>query len=190
MVTKMNSKKNKQTIDGHELRGELLDDGMCRCAICGRKAKMGSAIMPKNEVDHILILCKPCSNKEAARRNSVTEDEAAKSRERMFAVNHLMMDVFHKKYLDLAEKDAFDNLNEANDVMKEVMRWWNEELSIQDRYDFDDMSEKEIKDYFMNVEIDFSNVEKKYRYTGQKIERNDPCPCGSGKKYKKCCLAN
>ena len=21
-----------------------------------------------------------------------------------------------------------------------------------------------------------------------KINRNDPCPCGSGKKYKKCCL--
>ena len=24
--------------------------------------------------------------------------------------------------------------------------------------------------------------------TGVKIGRNDPCPCGSGKKYKKCCL--
>lgn len=24
--------------------------------------------------------------------------------------------------------------------------------------------------------------------TGEKIGRNDPCPCGSGKKYKKCCL--
>ena len=23
--------------------------------------------------------------------------------------------------------------------------------------------------------------------TGPKIGRNDPCPCGSGKKYKKCC---
>jgi SWIM/SEC-C metal-binding protein len=22
---------------------------------------------------------------------------------------------------------------------------------------------------------------------GNKIGRNDPCPCGSGKKYKKCC---
>jgi preprotein translocase subunit SecA len=22
---------------------------------------------------------------------------------------------------------------------------------------------------------------------GSKIGRNDPCPCGSGKKYKKCC---
>jgi len=26
------------------------------------------------------------------------------------------------------------------------------------------------------------------RHTGQKVGRNDPCPCGSGKKYKKCCL--
>ncbi|MBO6180730.1 SEC-C domain-containing protein [bacterium] len=24
----------------------------------------------------------------------------------------------------------------------------------------------------------------------QKIGRNDPCPCGSGKKFKKCCGAN
>jgi preprotein translocase subunit SecA len=23
----------------------------------------------------------------------------------------------------------------------------------------------------------------------KKVGRNDPCPCGSGKKYKKCCLA-
>jgi preprotein translocase subunit SecA len=23
--------------------------------------------------------------------------------------------------------------------------------------------------------------------TGEKVGRNDPCPCGSGKKYKKCC---
>ena len=25
---------------------------------------------------------------------------------------------------------------------------------------------------------------------GKKIGRNDPCPCGSGKKYKKCCGRN
>jgi preprotein translocase subunit SecA len=26
--------------------------------------------------------------------------------------------------------------------------------------------------------------------SGDKVGRNDPCPCGSGKKYKKCCGAN
>lgn len=26
--------------------------------------------------------------------------------------------------------------------------------------------------------------------TEPKIGRNEPCPCGSGKKYKKCCINN
>jgi len=26
------------------------------------------------------------------------------------------------------------------------------------------------------------------RVVGDKVGRNDPCPCGSGKKYKKCCM--
>ena len=29
-----------------------------------------------------------------------------------------------------------------------------------------------------------------YVRESEKIGRNDPCPCGSGEKYKKCCLAN
>lgn len=29
---------------------------------------------------------------------------------------------------------------------------------------------------------------KKQQATVQKVGRNDPCPCGSGKKYKKCCM--
>jgi hypothetical protein len=28
------------------------------------------------------------------------------------------------------------------------------------------------------------------RSMNKKLGRNDPCPCGSGKKYKKCCLGN
>ncbi|MCL2493664.1 MAG: SEC-C metal-binding domain-containing protein [Clostridiales bacterium] len=28
------------------------------------------------------------------------------------------------------------------------------------------------------------------RRSGAKVGRNDPCPCGSGKKYKNCCGKN
>jgi len=35
---------------------------------------------------------------------------------------------------------------------------------------------------------DYYEVQKPIVRTGPKIGRNDPCPCGSGKKYKKCCL--
>ncbi len=31
------------------------------------------------------------------------------------------------------------------------------------------------------------DVKQPVRRVGEKIGRNDPCPCGSGKKYKKCC---
>lgn len=33
-------------------------------------------------------------------------------------------------------------------------------------------------------------VETPYRKASPKVGRNDPCPCGSGKKYKKCCGRN
>ena len=33
-------------------------------------------------------------------------------------------------------------------------------------------------------------TEKKPVKKAEKVGRNDPCPCGSGKKYKKCCGAN
>ncbi len=38
----------------------------------------------------------------------------------------------------------------------------------------------------------FTKEQKKSRtiVKEKKIGRNDPCPCGSGKKYKKCCGAN
>ena len=32
--------------------------------------------------------------------------------------------------------------------------------------------------------------EEHHLYNGVKVGRNDPCPCGSGKKFKKCCGRN
>jgi len=32
------------------------------------------------------------------------------------------------------------------------------------------------------------NQSKIFTHEDKKIGRNDPCPCGSGKKYKKCCI--
>jgi preprotein translocase subunit SecA len=33
-------------------------------------------------------------------------------------------------------------------------------------------------------------VQQTVKREGRKVGRNEPCPCGSGKKYKKCCGAN
>jgi len=41
------------------------------------------------------------------------------------------------------------------------------------------------------MEKNFARAEKMHAVPdgkAAKVGRNDPCPCGSGKKYKKCCL--
>jgi len=46
--------------------------------------------------------------------------------------------------------------------------------------------QKELTD-LQFVGGDGSNTEKQPVISGPKVGRNDPCPCGSGKKHKKCC---
>ena len=40
----------------------------------------------------------------------------------------------------------------------------------------------------LSVEYAKSRIESFQRQNHKKIGRNEPCPCGSGKKYKKCCI--
>ena len=39
----------------------------------------------------------------------------------------------------------------------------------------------------MTTNKDENGVQKPQTRSGAKVGRNDPCPCGSGLKYKKCC---
>ena len=48
------------------------------------------------------------------------------------------------------------------------------------------MQKEEKRDFVTNQE----GGEKLYKKAKTEIGRNDPCPCGSGKKYKNCCGAN
>lgn len=45
----------------------------------------------------------------------------------------------------------------------------------------------EVQSQKPKVQKDSDNETMKQSSNGTKVGRNDPCPCGSGKKYKKCC---
>ena len=50
------------------------------------------------------------------------------------------------------------------------------------RYEEDEEFEKSY-----NYMLYEKTVKKRNNQNNNKIGRNDPCPCGSGKKYKQCC---
>jgi uncharacterized protein len=47
---------------------------------------------------------------------------------------------------------------------------------------------REIHAYWLAHREDQAPASEPARRTAPRVGRNDPCPCGSGKKYKKCCL--
>jgi hypothetical protein len=81
------------------------------------------------------------------------------------------------------------NLRSWNDIEKdtyESLRWMMEELDDEFEEDFADEPMLGANPIFGDDDgptIPLTRIEPK-------VGRNDPCPCGSGKKYKKCCGAN
>ena len=102
----------------------------------------------------------------------------------------LIRELFRKKYV----------LEEVTGDFKEVERYFNHPpkspqkkdlLNISDRYENILSTWASYKEDDDEPEMDFDYTavsETMPLKTGPKIGRNDPCPCGSGKKYKKCCM--
>ena len=119
--------------------------------------------------------------------------------------------VIEGKIKDLAEKNNMAEvefigfLDGANSSFKEVLVLDNltEESEIKAQLDFEKLlwnmhdakaewlyGMKEWEEIFDKEKI--KQIKKEYNRSktvvkGDKIGRNDPCPCGSGLKYKKCC---
>lgn len=177
-----------QTIAGTPVEGQILDNGMCICAVCGKRARFGATIKPHSNRKTFMILCKRCTIRESAKRNGTTIKAAKDKRERMFATQHLMHETFIERYLDESGKQELSDIDEANAVLHQSMKWWNEELSIQDRIDIENLSLEEQRKVFLEAPVEFYPSAKTIIRNNAKVGRNDLCPCGSGKKFKKCCL--
>lgn len=61
-------------------------------------------------------------------------------------------------------------------------------VKIQREEEVEEIRQKQKQDYVLSRGED-TPVNQTVKRESEKIGRNDPCPCGSGKKYKKCCGA-
>ena len=100
------------------------------------------------------------------------------------------------KYFLENDKYSANLIRMVADKHKNFMEIVNSVLAKN--YTLDELLKKYKRRYVDNRSKVFSNTlgiiedneNKPEIDTSKKIGRNDPCPCGSGKKYKKCCGAN
>ena len=102
-------------------------------------------------------------------------DDSKETQEAEFTVR---MNLNNFKY------DVEFNENEQNQIAEIIKSLHNSQPEVfgilKRRY-------KEVKNASKAIIKKFSLKEKKEEQPNIQIGRNDPCPCGSGKKYKKCC---
>jgi preprotein translocase subunit SecA len=112
-------------------------------------------------------------------------------KEHLLAMDHLKEGIGLRGYaqqdpLQIYKKEGFEMFHELMERIKEEVVEILFKLRITAPPQMDEMKAKEHKNLTFS-HSDNSGVKQPVRRSSKKIRRNDPCPCGSGKKYKKCC---
>ncbi len=161
----------------------------------------GMSLLPKDVKDTII--------KEVSRHLKLKEEEFGKPvmdylvkvlmlqsidsrwKDHLLAMDHLKEGIGLRGY---AQKDPVrEYQKEGYEMfMSTISRIKNDTLEklcavqIRREEEIDQIRKKEKQDYIMSRGESTAGAVTVKR-EGVKIGRNDPCPCGSGKKYKKCC---
>jgi hypothetical protein len=123
---------------------------------------------------------------------ALAADESDELMFRVLAAQHLLdfpREPYRALLLDLAERETeFERVFDAVDVEKAYAAGAEPSSgTFQDDDPWDFYAPENI----IERQEDWAReaaLHEPYVREGPKIGRNDPCPCGSGKKYKRCCM--
>ena len=101
----------------------------------------------------------------------------------------------YPEYFKFNEAFYLDAINEKKEqfligkyypIQKKLLNFFENEIDFDNLDNFDDFKGFSGFDSYSDLNDDMEDNQPFIRET-PKVGRNDPCPCGSGKKYKKCC---
>jgi preprotein translocase subunit SecA len=112
-------------------------------------------------------------------------------KEHLLAMDHLKEGIGLRGYgqkdpIREYQKEGYDMFMDMVYRVKENMLEKLCMVQVQREEEMHEIEEKRQKDYVMSRGGE-ADTAKTVKRDGKKVGRNDPCPCGSGKKYKKCC---
>ncbi len=108
--------------------------------------------------------------------DGIIDDPFVKEDELEEVINGVFSDMDEEDF----KRNTKDPLNHFSRENIEHLHLINYEEEDEEEFDYEDSSDIDDENFESEV---MSSLQKK-----EKIGRNDPCPCGSGKKYKKCCM--
>ncbi|MCP4671315.1 MAG: preprotein translocase subunit SecA [Desulfobacula sp.] len=113
-------------------------------------------------------------------------------KEHLLSMDHLKEGIGLRGYaqqdpLRIYRKEGFDMFQGLMERVKEEVVGILYKIQVSAPSQVDEMKKQEQESLTFS-HSDGSSIKKPVKRSSKKIKRNDPCPCGSGKKYKKCCM--
>ncbi|OAG27184.1 preprotein translocase subunit SecA [Thermodesulfatator autotrophicus] len=118
-------------------------------------------------------------------------------KEHLLAMDHLREGIGLRGYaqqnpLQEYKREAFAMFSDLIERIKEQTISFLYRVQVEREEEVEKLEEEQKKKplrlvYSRGEEVQEEKPKKQPIRRGRKIGRNDPCPCGSGKKYKKCC---
>ena len=113
-------------------------------------------------------------------------------KEHLLNMDHLKEGIGLRGYaqqdpLRIYKKEGFDMFQDLMNRIKQEVVDILFKIQIASPTQVEEMKQEEQQDLTFSSHSDESAPKQPVRRSSEKIPRNAPCPCGSGKKYKKCC---
>ncbi len=125
-------------------------------------------------------------------RHIVLQTVDTRWKEHLLSMDHLKEGIGLRGYaqqdpLRIYKKEGFDMFHGLMERIKEEIIEILFKIQISTPSQVSEMKKKEQENLTFS-HSDGSSIKQPVKRSSVKIKRNDPCPCGSGKKYKKCCM--
>lgn len=125
-------------------------------------------------------------------RHIILQTVDARWKEHLLSMDHLKEGIGLRGYaqqdpLRIYRKEGFAMFQGLMERVKEEVLEILFKIQISMASQVNEMRRKEQEDLTFS-HSDGSAINKPIKRTKVKLKRNDPCHCGSGKKYKKCCM--
>ncbi|MBU0462761.1 MAG: preprotein translocase subunit SecA [Proteobacteria bacterium] len=113
-------------------------------------------------------------------------------KEHLLSMDHLKEGIGLRGYaqqdpLRIYKKEGFDMFHGLMERIKEEVVEILFKIQISTPSQVSEMKKKEQENLTFS-HSDGSSIKQPVKRSSIKVQRNEPCPCGSGKKYKKCCM--
>ncbi len=126
-------------------------------------------------------------------RHIILQTVDTRWKEHLLSMDHLKEGIGLRGYaqqdpLRIYKKEGFDMFHGLMEMIKEEVVDILFKIQIAPSSSVDEMKKNEQQDLSFS-HSDEPSMKQPVKRNHDKVQRNDLCPCGSGKKYKKCCMS-